>query len=56
MTSFYDAMVEAAAERAAEAGMSIPDLVSIAEATEQGFDAHTFTNDVKALIAFDNAE
>lgn len=48
MGDLYRAMVEAAAERAAD-NEGIVDLVSVAEAAGLGFDADTFASDVTAL-------
>lgn len=47
MERIYDALVEAAAESAAETG--IVDLVHVAQAAELGFDTTTFTRDVAEL-------
>lgn len=47
--TFYAAMVEEAAESAAETG--ILDLVSLAQAGEAGFNTATFTNDVQQLLS-----
>lgn len=46
---FYRAMVEAAAERAADTGTA--DLVDLVHASEMGFDTNTFAQDVADEVA-----